>query len=1299
MKTFKFGKLLKCSVLWLLCFAMMASTVYAAKADTDTASHIIPFQEPPVTDAPAETPSASDSSVEPVVIKVGNMMQMQAQFADYYYHPSNSLTSGNYASGKEEDGTTYMRLTYAAPTEASHPEYRIMPKFLKGSPLTEKHKYMRVTFKTNDTFPAELILLNNVNTRGHITLMSDCSVSKGEWTRTNPVMISNYDCLGRFLSLKHCTLGFYNANENAEYYISEIAFFESEQQAYDYYKDSALSDAASYTKLSFSDGSGTTFNGDTYGANAFNKSSQALDITYAETTNVKGTNGACVSYLAKIKFNGRSSYTADQRYIRVLYSAKNPEGVTGASFYMRDDAHYNTVKLVDNIQDTNGKYVLSDTKVFHKYTANRFAGTGQATQILHNSFFINTNKPGGLYSIKAIYFFSDRKAADAFNLVDGNCSLTINGNDIAKYQIVIADADVARTTNAANTIVKRVQDLTGVVLPIVKDIEPVSEYEILIGESNREKSDFSLYSDLLSDNKHAGYAILTDEKTLVLTSELAATLEPLAEYFNKSYLFSESTTPPKEIALDNVKFVGNTVADIDTTEYYGKVYENIADPVRFTDDFDSDDNYFMEHNNTSNWNIADGVISAKAGERVLTYLHVYEPNATFGAKMKFTNAGKNGDIGLMLRYNSADAWVKAGYDFAKGEWYIENRQGADFYLERNASKKATVTPNTWYDISFTVDKYSASLSVNGEVILTADGIGHKTPGKIAFFAQDITATFDDADILLLSGEGVILPGAHHAYLWDNRWLAGGTVFETNDGLIRYMYGTNLNLKSYDGGITWVNSESFCNTLGQPNLIRLNDGDIIIVGPSGNDIVSLVSKDDGKTWTKTGTVCPTLFRGDAKLAAQGYNMNDKIFQSPTTDRIFFCQNYQINSGFFENNGDGVKRKVFCEFYYTDDKGVTWHRSDINSWDIPGNETELWFGECKILECADGSLRMYNSWNEYGCIVYSESTDNGVTWGPITKIPELYCQCSSMVFVRDPYAENDHTYYMVWVYSSGEDITELMPRSRLSLAKSTDGKEWTYICDLWRWETNYYANGGHVHINHLVNPFVYVNEKYVYVGSGASERMADDPASQTHQLQRQNIWTLEKDLLPEGKPLNNFTDVKVASDSYAAITYVTQKGLFNGTSATTFAPEEKMTRAMFVTVLGRLDKADVSKFTAPTFNDVLAGQWYTSYVEWAAANGIVNGIGGGKYGINDSVTVEQACTILARYNGSKTANATGKTVASFTDGASVSAWAKDSVEWAVANGIYNGKNGMLNPTAPATRADVAQMFANYVAVFGE
>ena len=184
------------------------------------------------------------------------------------------------------------------------------------------------------------------------------------------------------------------------------------------------------------------------------------------------------------------------------------------------------------------------------------------------------------------------------------------------------------------------------------------------------------------------------------------------------------------------------------------------------------------------------------------------------------------------------------------------------------------------------------------------------------------------------------------------------------------------------------------------------------------------------------------------------------------------------------------------------------------------------------------------------------------------------------------------------------------------------------------------------------------------------------------------------------VNTFIDVKESDSFYEAVNYAVSKGLFSGTSPTIFEPYTNMTRAMFVTVLGRLEGIDSTQYTKVSFNDVVAGSWYAPYVDWAASNGIVNGLSADEYGINVPITVEQACTILARYaEFAKSTDNTGLTPESFTDAAAISDWAKVGMAWAVENGVYTGADGKLAPNSNANRGLVAVMLKNYSEAFAE
>ena len=135
-------------------------------------------------------------------------------------------------------------------------------------------------------------------------------------------------------------------------------------------------------------------------------------------------------------------------------------------------------------------------------------------------------------------------------------------------------------------------------------------------------------------------------------------------------------------------------------------------------------------------------------------------------------------------------------------------------------------------------------------------------------------------------------------------------------------------------------------------------------------------------------------------------------------------------------------------------------------------------------------------------------------------------------------------------------------------------------------------------------------------------------------------------PTGK---TFVDVD-KSDWFAdAVAYVTDKGLMNGTGSDTFSPNASTTRGMLMTVLARYAGENTTGSTP----------WYQKGMEWAKANGVSDGTNP-----EVNITREQLVTMLYRYAGSPKANGS---LDSFSDAASVSSYAVNAMQWAVANGI--------------------------------
>ena len=174
---------------------------------------------------------------------------------------------------------------------------------------------------------------------------------------------------------------------------------------------------------------------------------------------------------------------------------------------------------------------------------------------------------------------------------------------------------------------------------------------------------------------------------------------------------------------------------------------------------------------------------------------------------------------------------------------------------------------------------------------------------------------------------------------------------------------------------------------------------------------------------------------------------------------------------------------------------------------------------------------------------------------------------------------------------------------------------------------------------------------------------------------------------------FSDIPANEWYVDAVDYAVENGLMNGVGGGKFEPEGSMTRAMLVTVLWRY--AGEPMEGENTFTDVPSGTWYTESVVWAAANGIVGGVGNGKFDPEGNVTREQMAVILFRYAQKKGVDTSKRgDLSAFPDKGDISSWAKDAVQWAVAEKIINGSDGKLLPLGNATRAQVSAILMRFI-----
>ena len=176
---------------------------------------------------------------------------------------------------------------------------------------------------------------------------------------------------------------------------------------------------------------------------------------------------------------------------------------------------------------------------------------------------------------------------------------------------------------------------------------------------------------------------------------------------------------------------------------------------------------------------------------------------------------------------------------------------------------------------------------------------------------------------------------------------------------------------------------------------------------------------------------------------------------------------------------------------------------------------------------------------------------------------------------------------------------------------------------------------------------------------------------------------------------FTDVPSDAWYTPYITFAVENELFKGTSDTTFSPNMAMSRAMFVQLFANLDGVNLSAYTSTPFDDAPLSAWYGPAVAWAAQNGVVNGTSQTTFAPDNEITREQMCVMIVNYAKYKNISLTAiKTDLSFGDAADISDWAREAVDICAKAGIINGKDGgVFDPQGTASRAEVATLMTNF------
>lgn len=197
---------------------------------------------------------------------------------------------------------------------------------------------------------------------------------------------------------------------------------------------------------------------------------------------------------------------------------------------------------------------------------------------------------------------------------------------------------------------------------------------------------------------------------------------------------------------------------------------------------------------------------------------------------------------------------------------------------------------------------------------------------------------------------------------------------------------------------------------------------------------------------------------------------------------------------------------------------------------------------------------------------------------------------------------------------------------------------------------------------------------------------------------------KYLAPDGETVlftpnpKSFTDIS-SHWGKTYIDFVTEREIFVGTGTNTFSPDTGMTRAMFATVIGRLYErsyGEISISDACAFTDCNYDDYYGKYVDWAAENGIIQGVGGGLFQPDRQVSRQEMAAMLYRFaEFMQLSTNTSTDTLNYSDALTIASWAEDAALYCQKTEIITGRTGgSFAPAETATRAEVAAIIQRFV-----
>ncbi len=542
------------------------------------------------------------------------------------------------------------------------------------------------------------------------------------------------------------------------------------------------------------------------------------------------------------------------------------------------------------------------------------------------------------------------------------------------------------------------------------------------------------------------------------------------------------------------------------TEYIKQI-----EPTEYKDDFEDetvgkDPSHWTENTTGNDWKIynkgGSKVYGTTKKEQAFSWLHAFEIDPVYSAKLMATSG--TGRVGLITRLVNEAAHLDIGYDFAQKKWYFISNGSEDvepqtFY----AQESSAFALGEWHEVEATLEDEKLTVKCDGQVVLSHDRVLYASFGRMGIYAENSDLYVDDVKITSKNG-AIFDDGVIETTLDDDEYVGSMEIEDLTEDLLIATFGGKKYV-STNGGKTFMTAAEYGKyenlpDSGYPSYLDLGNGKWIAAADATK---IYISNDDMETWEQVALVLSEEERYDPLSGKEMPIIHTSSFTKVTmpngVTRIF------LPVAMRNPDSAGNILGHYVRFFYSDDGGYTWTESENDSRDIIpyyNNSTTTTYAEGKIILCSDGSVRYYQTRNKTGSTIYLESKDYGKTWTEFGKMPHMQAPVGSFGIEEDPY--NPGTYYMAWVNCFPTALGAILPRTRLSLARTTDGKNFEFLTDVFRTSD---FDAAYNDIRQIVDPSVCVTKDYVHVTYSVASKYDNN----AHNALRIRYCRLEKDNL--------------------------------------------------------------------------------------------------------------------------------------------------------------------------------------------